>query len=217
MSELHRLHFKFSHKIGRSTLGRWLEVLLGLFYTNIGVTATLQEQSVIMGKDPKQVILIRHGEKEGFGQGPSSPASSPHLNYWGQRRALALAEFLPKSNLRPDFLIAPKPNNKSQRSYETLLPLAQKLGMKIYMKHDNEEWEKIVKEVMKEDKYERKTVLIAWNHSDIPHLAEQMKGRGIPKHWPEATFDRFWRLDYSLDKPIFTSMPQRLLPGDAQY
>jgi hypothetical protein len=153
---------------------------------------------------------------------------------WGPRSPdLATPAFLFASN--PD----PKPGDDtsdhgpSQRPYETLMPLGARLGLKTSTQFRKNHYAKMVEAALACDG----VVLIAWQHQDIPMLAQnnvagisseilQQTGTtatfDIPQHWPNkpdgtARYDLVFVFDRpSGNGPItgFTLFAQQLLAGD---
>lgn len=159
-----------------------------------------------MAKDPAIVVLLRHAEETG-------KDNDPHLSPKGRRRALALAARLPGTIYRPHVLFAPQPSNKSRRSLETVEPLARALGLTVNAKHPNERYEHVADLVRDKEKYEGLTIVIAWNHGNLPELAEELGARGVPKHWPDESYDRFWILTYDKKTPSFRDISQKTIIG----
>lgn len=61
--------------------------------------------------------------------------------------------------------------------------------------------------------------LIAWQHEDIPHMANHILGNKTtaPQNWPGDRFDLIWVFDLD-DKSktySFKQVPQCLLAGDS--
>jgi hypothetical protein len=163
-----------------------------------------------------KIMIIRHAEK------PSSddPDDTPYgvsdigdkdpesLTIQGWRRAGALTCFfdpeygqLQNSHLaKPQFLYASqikKLKHGSRRSYETIMPLAKKLELKINNNFMKGEEEKMVEDALQKSG----VVLICWPHENIPTKTEE--GPGIAK--------------YILDTGsyIFSQVPQCLLHEDS--
>jgi broad specificity phosphatase PhoE len=164
---------------------------------------------------PKTVLLIRHAEK------PPDTDQSIHLSDQGKKRAEALHLLFEKSKTRPepfpkpDFLIAPKPTNKSHRSTETLEPLAAKYELTIAADFVKEDVEKLADAIFHNPKYAGKTLLIAWNHTFIPALASTLKTPNHPMNWKDEQYDRVWEIRYGTGGKLeFRDLPQGLMSGD---
>lgn len=59
-------------------------------------------------------------------------------------------------------------------------------------------------------------VLIAWEHQDIPGIANLVLGNSTtaPQKWPGDRFDIVWIFYLQNDAYLFSQVPQRLLAGD---
>ena len=142
-----------------------------------------------------RIMVIRHAEKPGsyngtqyFGVNPTGDIAgkdgSKHLITTGWQRAGALVTLFalpwgPKPGLdTPAYLFAsnPEPDSSSdtddarpsQRPYETLTPLAAKLGLTIDIRDKKSHYDKMVTKALDRDG----AVLIAWQHEDIPLLTK---------------------------------------------
>src|SRR5579863_4755553 len=75
-------------------------------------------------REPAEVLIIRHAEQPGRG-------SLVHLSDIGRARAAALPTLFPTPFATPAFLFAARPSKESDRSVETLQPLATALRLRI--------------------------------------------------------------------------------------
>ena len=135
------------------------------------------------GTGPARRLILRHAEKTG-------DKSDPHLSEQGQARANRLAAYIPETFGTPDFLIAAKTSKRSQRPYDTLVPLAERLGLKIMEKFDDEEIDALVERLADTPKYAGKSGVISWRHSDIPGLAAALgaPSGSFPPEWDEREY-----------------------------
>jgi hypothetical protein len=155
---------------------------------------------------PKQIYLIRHGEKNG-------DKNDIHLNARGFERAAALARLFPNVLDTPEFLFASKQSLHSNRPVETITPLGRALGLPINDDFANESYGALAKELLAH--YGGKTVLVCWHHGNLPGFAAAL-GVTELRVWPETQFDRVWRLRYSAaGVTSFDDLPQRLLSRDS--
>ena len=176
-----------------------------------------------------RVFVIRHAEKpdaelgiRGINeQGEIDPAS---LSTRGWQRAGALANLMDPTNgrfqhgalARPQFLFASKPLRRrgSRRPVETLVPLAQKLAVRINTGFQRAETEEMVAEVVAC----KGVVLICWQREYIPEIASLIldSDKIAPRDWPDDCFDMIWVFDLlpSRAKYTFKQVPQQLLDGD---
>jgi hypothetical protein len=166
-------------------------------------------------KAPAIVFIIRHAEKP-------MDEKNGDLAPQGFKRAAALPYLflpLPGSSAtprlpRPDALFASDASGKSNRPYETIVPLSQALHLRINHDYVDRETAKIAQEVMS-GKYSGKVVLIAWHHGEIPHLAKAFGVSDAPKTWDETVFDQIWKITWVDGKAQMTTLPQELLKGDS--
>ena len=162
---------------------------------------------------PARILLIRHAEKERGGA---------HLSARGYARAEALVNYFceqpGESELGPPAAIyaaAPKRAGRSVRPFETVAPLAGRLGVPVDLRFNKDQTSELAASLRRDRGLRGRTVLISWTHGSLPALARAL-GAKAPKRWKYTIFDRTWRIDY-LDggAPQLTSLPQRLLAGDA--
>jgi hypothetical protein len=222
---------KVTQRLGRAAL---LAALLGV--GSVWFSGYLVLAQVEAGKNtkyPKQVLIIRHGEKTG-------DKADVHLSKQGKERAEALYQLFGTSRDRPepfptpDFLFAASDEKDSHRPLETVTPLAMKLQLPVNQTYESrlpaslskDEGKKTAKgpgmlglrdEVFGEAKYFGKTILVSWRHTTIPELAKTLKASKVPAKWSDDVFDRIWQITYDADgNATFLDRPQRLLPGDAE-
>lgn len=208
-----------------------------------------------------RIMVIRHAEKPGnyngtqyFGVNPTGDIAgkdgSKHLITTGWQRAGALVTLFalpwgPKPGLdTPAYLFASNPETDSssdtddagpsQRPYETLTPLAAKLGLTIDIRDKKSHYDKMVTKALDRDG----AVLIAWQHEDIPLLTKDGQPGisqsiltqtqtsagtfNIPKTWPSGPQGARYDLVFVFDRPAgkgpienFSLIAQMLLAGDA--
>ncbi len=164
---------------------------------------------------PAAVLLIRHAEK------PDDEADRG-LTALGKKRADALPDLFTKSAARPDplptpdFIFAARASKSSNRSAETVAPLAKKLKLDPDTRYANDDYPKLAAELFSNKKYEGKTVLICWHHGNLPELAGELRAESVPDKWKDSVFDRVWVVTYEQGKGKLTKRPQALLPGDAE-
>ena len=174
-------------------------------------------------------MLLRHAEKPvkngvPFGVNRKGQRSKEALTVRGWQRAGALANLFAPANGQlqhsslaiPQFLYASKPllRKGSRRSLQTLMPLAEKLAIKI-----NSDFQRSEFEAMLEDVFSRKgVVLICWQREYIPDIASLILGKKnvAPADWPEDRYDMIWvfTLNRSSSGYGFRQVAQELLGGD---
>ena len=174
-------------------------------------------------------MLIRHAEKPAkdfapYGVTADGERSKESLEVRGWQRAGALANLMDPTNgrfqhralARPQFLFASKPLRRrgSRRPVETLVPLAQKLAVRINTGFQRAETEEMVAEVVAC----KGVVLICWQREYIPEIASLIldSDKIAPRDWPDDCFDMIWVFDLlpSRAKYTFKQVPQQLLDGD---
>lgn len=176
-----------------------------------------------------KIMIIRHAEKP-VGQISGIDASGNQdpnsLIPQGWQRAGALvplfgSSFGPLST--PTHLFAPNQfGSGSKRPFETITPLAAKLGITIDVTPEGVspgQYAPTDYSLMVPDALECPgLVLIAWEHEFIPSIANLIVGNTttVPQAWPSARFDVVWvfDLDPATNKYTFNQQPQLLLQGD---
>ena len=157
---------------------------------------------------PKQILLIRHGEKTGL-------KTDMDLNPRGFARAAALSRLFPKQFETPDFIFATQVSAHSNRPVETVTPLAKSLHLKIDNRFGEDDYSPLARELLSKPAYSVKTVLVCWHHGKIPELAAALGVPHPPSPWPDTQFDRVWKIQYDGAAATMTDLPQHLLDGDS--
>ena len=198
-------------------------LLLGLLSSLLACAGEAQA----VGKYPLHILIIRHAEK-------SDDDADIHLTSRGAARAAALPSLFaiapsyptkPAPLPTPDYLFAARESKKSNRSVETLQPLAKALGtIPINEKHKNDFFQGLIDEIFGDPKYAGKTVLICWHHGNMPGLGnavlEHAKNKDavkplVPIHVKDSVYDRVWQITFDEQgKAAFANQPQRLLFKD---
>lgn len=133
------------------------------------------------------VLIVRHAEKPDQGRGLSAA---------GEHRAQAYASYfdplsLDGTPLTPQRLIATRDSKESDRPRLTLTPLSQRLKLPIEQPYADEEVDKLVKSLGKDNS--APVVLIAWHHGHIDNLIEAFGGDAKQltgyKRWPDDMYD----------------------------
>ena len=147
-----------------------------------------------MPNRPGILLILRHAEKPGD---PSTDVESDgiHLSTQGRVRAAALSIYIPANFPKPDLLFASKQSRHSNRSVETITPLAKVLGLEIDATHTEMDYAKLAETVLSDGRYANKTVIVCWHHTHIPDMATAF-GIVRPPNWPGRIFDRIWMIDY---------------------
>jgi hypothetical protein len=151
---------------------------------------------------------------------------------WGPKPGLATPAYLFASDPESNGSDADD-SGPSQRPYETLSPLAARLGLTIDVHFKKSHYDKMVTKALERDG----AVLIAWQHEDIALLTkDQQPGISqsiltqtqtsakfnIPKDWPSGPQGARYDLIFVFDRPAgkgpienFSLVAQMLLAGDA--
>lgn len=156
---------------------------------------------------PSRIVLFRHGEK--FPAPGSSERVGQHLSNEGFVRAIALAAYIPKALWTPDYLFAARPTKRSNRSVETLTPLAAALGLTINSSYADNDYEMLAHDILTQPQYAGANVAICWHHGKIPPLAAALGVRN-PPGWPERVFDRVWHINYRAGRATLREEVQML-------
>jgi broad specificity phosphatase PhoE len=174
-------------------------------------------------------MLLRHAEKP-LGEDPphgvtiDGTQDPESLTPRGWQRAGALVGlFVPDpSDTRsprlptPTHLFASQvgPQSSSERPRETLLPLAERLGLAVDRRFRKQELAALAQAVEGIDGI----VLIAWEHHLIPSLATMLAGdvSKVPQVWPDDRYDVVWVVDDvgPGEGRVLRQVPEMLLAGD---
>lgn len=169
---------------------------------------------------PAQVILIRHAEKPEYGN---------QLSERGFQRAEALVRFFRDEAAvtrygapAAIYAAAPKHEDSSIRSIQTVQPLAGALGQEPIVKFTRGQARKLAADIMENPAYDGRMVLVCWQHGNLPDivlaLAEYSGAAqaALPGEWPDGVYDRVWIVDLDGGAiTAFSDIPQHLLPGDS--
>ena len=170
-------------------------------------------------------MVIRHAEKPPDGQPGVMPDGSPNpevLSPTGWERAKALVGLFDPPNGMPAGSPLATPmrlfasGSSSLRPAQTIMPLAAALGN---LPIDTNYRKNRLVELVAATKGGEGPALVAWQHEDIPQIADLILGSagGVPQRWPGDRFDLVWVFDSQEgDGWRFTQVPQNLLPGDSQ-
>ena len=138
--------------------------------------------------DPSlKIVIIRHGEK---------PDDGDNLTCAGMDRALKLPAVLYNKFKTPNHTYVPsldcgKSTNHS-RMFQTVTPFAAKYNLKINSEFDEKDVTGAAGNVLKK----KGTVLMVWEHSNIPPLAKAL-GIAEPKAWGKTDFDSIWIITFA--------------------
>lgn len=159
---------------------------------------------------PAKVLLFRHAEK------PTDDKSNPDLSERGYSRAAAIPPFYYSVFGLPNIIYATANDPKSNRPYETALPLAAAFGLNINNNYENKNYNKLVADLFNDPGVQGKTVVIFWHHGELSNLVQALGGPKVDK-WNKSVYDRIWSLTYKNGNVYFEDLPQRLLFGDSAH
>jgi len=154
---------------------------------------------------PAQIALLRHAEK------PADP-NDPHLSRAGEKRAQRLVSFITTDPVMTRFgvpvaLFATQTtkHGDGQRTQETLAPLAKAIDLPVETPFLGKDYAALAKLILSEPSYAGKTVLVCWNHEDIPQLAAALGVTPEPPKWKSSVYDRVYVISYSDGKATLTT------------
>jgi len=156
---------------------------------------------------PREILIVRHAEEPEKGD-------KIHLSDRGRERAAALVKLFPARFQTPQFLFAARPSVHTNRSVETLEPLAKALGLPVDKRFDDTQYAKLAR-TLDEPAYAGTRVLICWQHATIPDLAKAL-GVPAPPKWADPRYDRIWQIKFGAGGATLADLPQGLLPKDSR-
>lgn len=150
------------------------------------------------------IIIIRHGEK---------PAHGDNLSCQGMNRALALPAVLFNRFGRPDWSYVPRlkqdKGTSHARMLQTLTPYAVQQNLTINTQFAEDQVSAAARHVLGRSG----TVLMVWEHSQIPPLARAL-GVPDPPSWEKSDFDSVWRVTPGRGKARLEISSQGLHPQE---
>lgn len=160
---------------------------------------------------PNTILILRHAEK------PSNP-SNEHLSLAGYQRAAALSPYFQGNFPGTDHIFAAGVgvHSPSQRSIETIKPLANALGLNVHDEFLKDDYQAMVAHIKSDSKYDGEQLIICWTHTYIEDLARAFGATGVPSApWPADRFDLVWQLSYQGARGyLLKQIPQLLMYGD---
>jgi hypothetical protein len=145
---------------------------------------------------PAQIILIHHAEK------PADP-QDPHLSRAGIKRAERLVAFITTdaAMIRSGLPVAvfatqTTKDDNGQRTQETVAPLARALKLPVQTPYLGKNYAALAKLVLTSPAYTGKSVLICWNHEEIPQLAAALGVTPEPPKWKGGVFDLVYVISF---------------------
>lgn len=176
------------------------------------LAALLAAPAATAAPRPQTVLVIRHAEKP---PGDGDPGLGPD----GRKRADALPGLFtrPDPFPTPDFVIAAARSKHSNRSAETVAPLAAALKRDVNAGFGDDDFARLAAALLADPRYGGKTVLVCWHHGNIPELLQALGVGPKPRKVDDAVFDRVWVVTFDRDgKAKLAVRPQALMPTDGR-
>lgn len=156
------------------------------------------------------IFLIRHAEK---------PENGPLLSADGEKRAVKYVEYF--KSLRLDRIFAADNSKNSQRSRDTVAPLAQAFQIKVNSSFKDRQIQELCSE-LKSGRYSGRNVLVCWHHGTMPEMLRALGAdpeRLLPTgKWPSDVFG--WLIELRFDKDGMLKarvINENLMPEDAKH
>jgi hypothetical protein len=174
-------------------------VLIVLFATVIAARA-----------QPARIILIRHAEK---------PANEldPNLSAEGQVRAQRLTTWLSEERVSgpksaPAAFYAPEPGGRGGgvRCRQTLEPTARHLNLPIHTPHRPDEYQKLARQLLRDNSLNGKIVVVCWPHTELPGLAAALGVKPEPPRWKDKDFDSAYVITFRSGDTHLKRIKQKL-------
>jgi hypothetical protein len=168
-------------------------------------------QSAAKPQPPATILIIRHAEKPDDGQSDLSSAGAQRAELLPQAFSSGSTPELPT----PQVIFAAAESAHSNRSVQTVTPLARALNVPVNDRFSNGDYAALAKDLLSGE-YAGKVVLIAWHRGKIPQLATALGATPPYDPWPVQQFDRIWRIDYINGKPTLRNLPYPVTHGDSK-
>lgn len=183
-------------------------VSLCLLFGFVGVASSATGVVNTVPDSRLRVVIIRHGEKsrDGF-----------NLSCQGENRALQLPEVLYRKFKKPDYVYVPSTGIRNLmahvRMFETIVPFAVKYDLAVNSEFPVDGYAAMADHVLAKTG----TVLIVWEHIDIPQLAARL-GVSDPPHWKGKDFDSIWVITFAGGKASLSIDREGIVPPvDCSY
>jgi phosphohistidine phosphatase SixA len=154
-----------------------------------------------MADKPQVVLVMRHAEKSG-------DPSDPDLTAAGEARATALADYIPQEFGAPDFIFAAALSKHSARPYETVQPLARRVGVPIDATIADQDYGVLASDLLSDADYAAKRIVVCWHHGNIPSLMHALGAASgtYPDPWDPAVFNLILKVEFPVGGPSVTSV-----------
>jgi broad specificity phosphatase PhoE len=145
---------------------------------------------------PQRILVMRHADKPDV-------ETDPNLSPAGQERADKLVANIPATFGAPDFIFASAVSRHSARPFETVAPLSRTIGVPIDATIADQDYEFLASDLLSNDHYAAKRVLVCWHHGNISALAEALGSLSadVPARWLDNVFNLILKLDYGPGGP----------------
>jgi hypothetical protein len=185
----------------------WSSLILGCILALLTVTNTLFAL-------PARILVIRHAEE---------PSEGNSLSQKGRERAGALPYYFLETLAlikygTPVAIFAMNPSaaDPSQRSVQTITPLAQMLKLPIQTQYTLKQERELAEHILTNLQYDGKTVVVCWEHVLLPDLVYHLGIQPRPNPYPDSRNDLTWIVTYGDAKtPTLKVKPQKLMYGDS--
>jgi phosphohistidine phosphatase SixA len=139
------------------------------------------------------IYVMRHAEK------PDDPKDS-YLSAEGRERSKQFSAWFLASEELPDYIFASTPSIHSQRPYQTVAPLAEKVGSLIDMRYADDEYDRLAALLCHHSRYAGKAVVVCWHHGRIPQLMHELGAASdeYPSRWDDKVFNLILKVEYCM-------------------
>jgi hypothetical protein len=124
----------------------------------------------------------------------------------GAARAERLAFYIPATFGRPDFVFAAAVAKDSVRSYLTMRPLCDAIGIPLDAAIKGKKYGDLATKLLSDTAFADSLVVACWSHNELPKLADALNARkgDYPDPWDDRVFNLILQLDYGMaDEPTF--------------
>lgn len=150
-----------------------------------------------------KLVFIRHAEKS---------ADGDNLNCQGLNRSMQLPAVLFKKFGRPSNIYVPALQlgdvTKHARMLQTITPFVAKYTLTINSEYDEKDYKKISKALLDENG----TIIIVWEHKNIPAILAHL-GVNANLSWPDNDFDSIWIVTFTKGRAILSRDKEHLNPA----
>ena len=176
-----------------------------MFAAVMAATSATSTHHVGFAQPPAHIILFRHAEK------PADPAN-PHLSPAGENRAGRLVDFITKAPMMTGlgapvaiFATGTTKDGDGVRTQETVTPLARALKLPVQTPYLGRDYAALAKSILSNPAFSGKTIVICWNHEEIPQLVAALGISPAPAKWKGSVFDQVYVITYGAKKVKLTT------------